>query len=289
MRIQTGILGLDDLLGGGYRQNTVNVVLGSTGTGKTIFALQYLLKGIEKGEKAIFISFDMDELDIVDAVSGLGWTNVKEYIQNNQLIINKFYVENITYLNDDLFNFIESAADENTRIAIDSFTPLVSSISYDDRNDVNWFFSNLRKIGTTVLTLEEPPDGNLDNPSVVIPMFLASSVVNLKSLGYGEAFNRTIRILKHRGSWHEEGVFPYKILKEFGILIEGTEETYTSENKVDIDAILSDYDLSRDDIEKDMLDRMDRLAESNTKGVEGAINDIVKKVKKQEQYDKRYI
>ncbi len=289
MRIQTGILGLDGLLGGGYRQNTVNVVLGSTGTGKTIFALQYLLEGIERGEKAIFISFDMDELDIVDAVSGLGWRNVKEYIQNNQLIINKFYVENITYLNDDLFNFIESAAEENTRIAIDSFTPLVSSISYDDRNDVNWFFSNLRKIGTTVLTLEEPPDGNLDNPSVVIPMFLASNVINLKSLGYGEAFNRTIRILKHRGSWHAEGVFPYRILKEFGIVIEGTEDTYASKGKVDVDAILSDHGLSRDDVESDLLERIDRLAENNTEGVERAISEIVKKIKRQEQYDKRYI
>lgn len=288
VRIQTGILGLDDLLGGGYRQNTVNVVLGSTGTGKTIFALQYLLEGIENGEKAIFISFDMDELDIVDAVSGLGWKNVKEYIQNNQLIINKFYVENITYLNDDLFNFIESAADENTRIAIDSFTPLVSSISYDDRNDVNWFFSNLRKIGTTVLTLEEPPDGNLGDPSVVIPMFLASSVINLKSLGYGEAFNRTIRILKHRGSWHAEGVFPYKILEEFGILIEGTEDVYASKDKVNVDAILNEHGLNRSDIEKDILDRMERLAEKNT-GAEGAISEIVKKIKKQEQYDKRYI
>ncbi|MFP3908911.1 MAG: RAD55 family ATPase [Halobacteriota archaeon] len=289
MRIQTGILGLDDLLGGGYRQNTVNVVLGSTGTGKTILALQYLLEGIEKGDKAIFISFDMDELDIVDAVSGLGWKNVGEYIQNNQLIINKFYVENITYLNDDLFNFIETASDGNTRIAIDSFTPLVSSISYNDRNDVNWFFSNLRKIGTTVLTLEEPPDGNLDNPSIIIPMFLASSVINLKCLGYGEAFNRTIRILKHRGSWHAEGVFPYKILKEFGIVIEGTEDTYASKNKVDIDAILAEHGMRRSDIERDLLDRMERLAENDTEGVKTAISEIIKKIKKREHYDKRYI
>lgn len=283
VRIQTGILGLDDLLGGGYRQNTVNVVLGSTGTGKTIFALQYLLEGIEKGEKAIFISFDMDELDIVDAVAGLGWKNVREYIENNQLVINKFYVENITYLNDDLFNFIESAAEENTRIAIDSFTPLVSSITYEDRNDVNWFFSNLRKIGTTVLTLEEPPDGKLDNPSILVPMFLASSVINLKSLGYGEAFNRTIRVMKHRGSWIAEGVFPYRILKEFGLLIEGTEEIQTSKSSVDIDEILNEHGLSKNDIEEDLLDRMERLAENNIEGAERALSEIIKKTKKQEQ------
>jgi len=51
---------LDALLGSGLWSNSVNVVLGSAGTGKTVFALQFILRGLEKGEKCIFISFDMD-------------------------------------------------------------------------------------------------------------------------------------------------------------------------------------------------------------------------------------
>jgi len=279
VRVETGIFGLDDLLGGGFRQNTVNVVLGSTGTGKTIFAIQFLLKGLEKGEKGIFISFDMDELDILDAVSGLGWNEVKDYIEKGQLIVNKFFIEDISYLNDDLFNFIMSAAGDKTRIVIDSFTPLVSSISYKDRNDVNWFFSNLRKIGTSVITLEEPPDGDQSDPSIVVPIFLANSVINLKSLGYGEAFNRTIRILKHRGSWHAEGVFPYRILKGFGIFIEGTRSA-ESKKKVDIDAILRKHKISKKDIEETLLKRMQTLVESQVEEVENAIFEVVSRIKR---------
>jgi KaiC/GvpD/RAD55 family RecA-like ATPase len=279
MRVETGIFGLDSLLGGGFRENTVNVVLGSTGTGKTIFALQFLLKGIENGEKGIFISFDMDELDIVDAVSGLGWHEIEDHIKNGQLIINKFFVEDISYLNDDLFNFINSAAGDKTRIAIDSFTPLVSSITYRDRNDVNWFFSNLRKIGTSVITLEEPPDGNVSDPSVVVPMFLASNVINLKSLGYGEAFNRTIRILKHRGSWHAEGVFPYRILSGFGVFIEGARDTLDAKKKVDLEEILRIHKLSKKDVSEPLLKRMEKLAESQVEGIEGTISEVIKKIK----------
>jgi KaiC/GvpD/RAD55 family RecA-like ATPase len=280
VRVETGVFGLDELLGGGYRQNSINVVLGSTGTGKTIFAIQYLLKGLKKGEKGIFISFDMEEIDIVDAVSGLGWGEIRDYITKGQLIINKFYVEDISYLNDDLFNFINSAADNNTRIVIDSFTPLVSSISYKDRNDVNWFFSNLRKIGTTVITLEEPPDGNQGDPSVMIPMFLANSVINLKSLGYGEAFNRTIRIIKHRGSWHAEGVFPYRILSGFGIFIEGTEGVEEPSKEINIEKILKEHKISKKDVSESLLKRMQRLAESQVAGVEGVLNEVVIKIKK---------
>lgn len=280
VRVETGIFGLDDLLGGGFRQNTVNAVLGSTGTGKTIFAIQFLLKGLEKGEKGIFISFDMDELDILDAVSGLGWNEVKEYIEKGQLIINKFFIEDISYLNDDLFNFIMSAAGDKTRIAIDSFTPLVSSISYKDRNDVNWFFSNLRKIGTSVITLEEPPDGDQSDPSIVVPMFLANSVINLKSLGYGEAFNRTIRILKHRGSWHAEGVFPYRILSGFGIFIEGTKSAIESRKKVNLDEILKKYKISKKDIEETLLRRMQSLVDSQVEEVEDAIFEVVSRIKR---------
>ncbi|MCJ7651899.1 MAG: circadian clock protein KaiC, partial [Candidatus Lokiarchaeota archaeon] len=41
-RIVTGIYGLDNLLGGGFRKNTINIINGGIGVGKTTFGLQYL-------------------------------------------------------------------------------------------------------------------------------------------------------------------------------------------------------------------------------------------------------
>jgi KaiC/GvpD/RAD55 family RecA-like ATPase len=279
-RIETGIFGLDNLLGGGYLPNTINIVLGSPGTGKTTFALQYLMKGIEKGEKGIFISFDMDELDVIECVSSLGWDEIKDYINEDRLSINRFHAEKISYLNEDLFKFIRLAAADEMRIAIDSFTPLISSISFEDRSEVNWFFSNLKKLGTALITLEEPPNGDLSSPSLVIPIFLANSVINIKNLGYGEAFNRTIRIIKHRGSWHAEGIFPFRIVSGFGIFIEGTEYLLESRKKVCVDEILKEYKITKKDLEDSVLNKMQKLAESQTGEAEEVISEVIRLIRK---------
>ncbi|MBU4075904.1 MAG: circadian clock protein KaiC, partial [Euryarchaeota archaeon] len=64
-RVSSGIYGLDDLMNGGFRENTVNVVRGGTGVGKTTFALQYSLFGLNRGEKVLFVSFEMSEKQIL--------------------------------------------------------------------------------------------------------------------------------------------------------------------------------------------------------------------------------
>ncbi|MEK6838518.1 MAG: ATPase domain-containing protein, partial [Candidatus Thermoplasmatota archaeon] len=54
--VLTGIDGLDDMLGGGVPRGHSIVVLGSFGTGKTTFGIQFLVQGLINGEKGIFIS-----------------------------------------------------------------------------------------------------------------------------------------------------------------------------------------------------------------------------------------
>jgi len=127
-RVKTGIFGLDELLGGGYLPNTVNIVLGSAGVGKTIFALQFLLKGLENDEKGIFVSFDMDEKRLIDLALSMGWDEVVSYVNEGRLLVgSNFHVEDIVYLNSDLLDFILSnASDGKVRIVVDSFTPLIA-------------------------------------------------------------------------------------------------------------------------------------------------------------------
>lgn len=49
-RIPSGIIGLDEVIEGGFRDNTVTVILGASGTGKSTFAMQYLLAGLDNGD-----------------------------------------------------------------------------------------------------------------------------------------------------------------------------------------------------------------------------------------------
>ncbi len=262
-RVETGVLGLDELLGGGYIPNTVNIVLGSAGVGKTIFALQFLLKGLENGEKGIFVSFDMNEKSVANLALSMGWNEIEDYIDRGRLLIgSNFHVEDIVYLNSELLDFILSNSSNNgVRIVVDSFTPLIASLSFEMRKDVNWFFSRLREVGTSVVTLEEPLDGNLNNPSITVPVFLGDSVIHMKNIGYGEAFNRTLRIIKHRGSWHAEGVFPYRILRGLGIVVEGQSYVSTTKSKVSLEEILKELNMSPEHIQPCILKKLEKLTE----------------------------
>jgi len=278
-RIDTGIFGLDMLLDSGFWSNSVNVILGSAGTGKTVFALQFILKGLENGEKGIFVSFDMDSKDIIETAHSLGW-DISGYVNSRQLVIKKFFAEDVSYINNDLLNFItrESKTDSSVRIVIDSFTPLISSLDYEMRYDVNFFFNQLKSLGTSVVTLEEPLNGDISRPSVEIPLFLGDSVIHLKNIGYGEAFNRTLRIIKHRSSWHAEGVFPYRILKGLGIFVEGTAIVERMKRKIDLKSIFDEMGISHEDVPEQALEKLRIFAEECVQCSDEDVRKIVKMV-----------
>jgi len=48
-KVKTGIFGLNPLLDGGFNKNSVTVVVGAPGAGKTTFVNQFLRKGLEEG------------------------------------------------------------------------------------------------------------------------------------------------------------------------------------------------------------------------------------------------
>jgi circadian clock protein KaiC len=73
-RISTGIEGLDAVLNGGYTRNRVYLVEGSPGTGKTTFALRFLLAGVERGDKGLYITLSESADELSDVVQSHGWS-----------------------------------------------------------------------------------------------------------------------------------------------------------------------------------------------------------------------
>jgi len=213
MRIPTGVFGLDELLEGGYIENTINAVVGSTGTGKTIFCFNYLLEGLEKGEKCAYVSFDLETEDFLRIGKSMRW-DLSGEIENGQLRVEHFYAEEMALINEELFKIVKNFK----RVVIDSFSPLVVDLNHRARSEINWFFRNIRKYSTVLITIEEPLFG-LD-PSSNLVLFLVDSVINLKSTGYSEPFGRTLRVIKHRMSSHREDSFPYSIVEGVGIVVE---------------------------------------------------------------------
>ena len=84
-RIKTGIKGFDKLVKGGFPAASTILVTGSPGTGKTIFALQFLYNGASKfREKGLYVTFEQNEEALKDQGKLFGW-DIEKLIKNKIL------------------------------------------------------------------------------------------------------------------------------------------------------------------------------------------------------------
>jgi len=236
-RILTGIYGLDDLMDGGFRKNTINSIYGGPGVGKTTFALQYSLFGLDRGEKVLYVSFEMSEQQIIRDCTDIGWGIVKDYIEEGDLKILHIFGEDLEFPSLDITEIIKkSISGHNPRIVIDPFTYPTFYSDKEKRKSISTIFQDLRTLGTTIVVLEEPADGatstnttgtgeiQTNNKALSMPLYLSDTVLFLQNLGFGEMYDRTIRIMKHRGSKHGEGIYPYSIETGLGIVLRASKK-----------------------------------------------------------------
>src|SRR3989337_827475 len=236
-RILTGIYGLDDLMDGGFREKTINSIYGGPGVGKTTFALQYSLCGLDRGEKVLYVSFEISEKQIIRDCMDMGWGSIKDYIEKGDLKIIHIFGEDLEFPSLDITEIIKkSIPGQNPRIVIDPFTYPTFYSDKEKRKSISTIFQDLRKSGTTGVVLEEPADGTSSissgssgeilytNRGLSTPLYLSDTVLFLQNLGFGEMYDRTIRIMKHRGSKHGEGIYPYSIEAGLGLVLRASKK-----------------------------------------------------------------
>ncbi|HVO91453.1 MAG TPA: ATPase domain-containing protein [Terriglobales bacterium] len=85
-RVPTGIQGLDQIIEGGLPKGRSYLVTGEPGTGKTIFALQFLFEGLKRGEKCIFVTADEGPADVLEQSASLGW-DLEPHVEAKSLAI----------------------------------------------------------------------------------------------------------------------------------------------------------------------------------------------------------
>jgi len=69
----SGVEGLDDILRGGFPQNCLHLVTGAPGTGKTTLAMQFLLEGVRRGERCLYITLSESKKEIEKVARSHGW------------------------------------------------------------------------------------------------------------------------------------------------------------------------------------------------------------------------
>ncbi|MUV87156.1 KaiC domain-containing protein [Natronomonas sp. CBA1123] len=217
-RLDLGIEGLDDMIQGGVPERSLLVVMGSAGTGKTTFGLQFLQRGIEDGEKAIYITLEEDKEAVVQAATEKGWP-FDEYIEDDKLAIVDLdpieMANSLASIRGDLPRLVDEF--DAQRLVLDSVSLL--EMMYDNqaerRTEVFDFTRSLKKAGVTTMLTSEASEGNPYASRHGIIEYLTDGVFVLQYVR--SEFRETrlaVEIQKIRNANHSRETKPYEITSD---------------------------------------------------------------------------
>src|SRR3989344_4151640 len=203
-RVKSMIPGLDGLIGGGFPSTDVVLLSGGTGTGKTVFGLQYLCSSKDKG---IYISFEDEPDEIRSIADSFGW-DIDKMESSGRVRVVKFDPFQLEDVMDLVQNNIREM--KAPRAVIDSISSLgtyVNQVS-ELRRNILLIKEMMKKNGCTTVMISESGSGM---SRFGIEEFVADDVIFLqKFLSKGE-YKGGLSIEKMRGSQHSIKVHPYQI------------------------------------------------------------------------------
>ncbi|MDQ1552881.1 MAG: circadian clock protein KaiC, partial [Actinomycetota bacterium] len=85
-RISTGVAGLDVMTRGGLPTGGSTLVLGPSGCGKTALALRFIVQGLEKGERGLYVTFQENPNQLIQKAASFGW-DLYQYVESGQLTL----------------------------------------------------------------------------------------------------------------------------------------------------------------------------------------------------------
>jgi len=221
-KVPTGVVGLDEITGGGLPAGRPTLVCGSAGCGKSLLAMEFLIRGaIQYDEPGVLMTFEETEDDIKKNVASLGF-NVTELIAQKKLIIDHVRVErneieeNGEYDLEGLFIRLGHAVDKikARRVVLDTIETLFSGLSNQGilRAELRRLFGWLKDRGLTTIITGERGDGTLTRQG--LEEYVSDCVILLDHRVNGQISTRRLRVVKYRGSTHGTNEYPFLIDEE---------------------------------------------------------------------------
>jgi circadian clock protein KaiC len=229
-KLPTGIASFDVIAKGGLPENRTTLLSGTAGSGKTVFAVQFLAAGIrDADEHGVFVTFEESAADIRKNMRGFGWDLAGWERTGRLAFVDASPDPGVEIIESGPFDLgallarVENAVRKvgAKRVSVDSLGAMFSQFSDQSvvRRELFRIASALKGMGVTAVLTAERTDDYGPIARFGVEEFIADNVMVLRNVLGDESRRRTIEILKFRGTDHQKGEFPFTIVPDGGLVV----------------------------------------------------------------------
>ncbi len=226
LKSPTGIQGLDEITGGGLPKGRPTLVCGSAGCGKTLLAMEFLVRGAtEFDEPGVFMAFEETTNDLTQNVASLGF-DLKDLIAHKKMVLDFVYIERSEieesgeYDLEGLFIRLALAIDSigAKRVVLDTIESLFAGLPNPLilRAELRRLFRWLKDKGVTAIITGERGNETLTRQG--LEEYVSDCVIVLDHRVSEQTSSRRMRVVKYRGSTHGTNEYPF-VIDEDGISV----------------------------------------------------------------------
>ena len=216
---RTGIPGFDEITGGGLPAGRPTLVCGSAGAGKTLFAIEFLVRGATLfNEPGVFMSFEESSEELATNVASLNF-DVRQLVAEKKLLVDHVFIERSEieetgeYDLEGLFLRLNYVIDQigAKRVVLDTLEALFSALPNEAivRAELRRLFRWLKEKGVTAVITCERGNGRLTRYG--LEEYVADCVILLDNRVENQISTRRLRIIKYRGTSHGTNEYPFFI------------------------------------------------------------------------------
>ncbi|MEO7489284.1 MAG: circadian clock protein KaiC [Ferruginibacter sp.] len=219
LKCPTGIKGFDEITEGGLPQNGTTLISGNAGSGKTLFGIDFLIKGATNyKESGVLMSFEESEDELYKDVASLNMdlpalVSQKKIVLEN-VVLDRKDIQETDFNLEGIFVRLEEAIDSigAKRVVLDSLESLFAGITDLGilRLEIKRLFRWLRdKQVTAIVTGETGQNGSYTRHG--LEEYISDCIILLDNRVREEMATRRVRVIKYRGSSHGTSEYPFVI------------------------------------------------------------------------------
>jgi circadian clock protein KaiC len=214
-RLSMGIAELDQMMGGGVPEGDSLLIAGSSGTGKSLLATQFIAAGLREGEPGIVAVFEERPDEYVARASTFG-LDLETPVQDGNLTM--IYLRPLDLSVDETLQEILDAVNKTgaRRLVIDSLAgfemALAPGFRADFRESLYRMIVSLTGIGITILSTLEMVESFTELPfSSYSISFLTDDIIRLRYIEIAGHLRKILMVVKMRGGGHSKEIREYEI------------------------------------------------------------------------------